>query len=137
MDMDMKDYFAGHDGQGVLATATAEGKVNMAVYSKPFFLSATDEELAFVMARRMTFENVQANPHACYMFTEAGSQHKGCRIYLKRTEVIEDPALIAQLMEKGGYRFSAGESADSVVLVNFHVEGVVPLVTHSVAFKAD
>jgi hypothetical protein len=46
--MNRSEYFATTRGHGVLATADVKGKVNAAVYSKPFF---TDDHTAvFIMA---------------------------------------------------------------------------------------
>ena len=38
----MKDYFKNTKGVGVLATADADGKVNVAIYARPHFLHDND-----------------------------------------------------------------------------------------------
>ena len=48
---------------GCLATADAYGKVNVAIYSRPHFLDPDDDETpAFIMADRLSYANVEANP---------------------------------------------------------------------------
>ncbi|MBB5021712.1 pyridoxamine 5'-phosphate oxidase family protein [Desulfurispira natronophila] len=130
----IKQYFVDTEGQGTLGTASAEGKVNMALYSKPFFLGG-DDQLSFVMAKKLSFRNVQENPHACYLFVESGRGYQGCRIYLRCIEVNEDSSRINQLMEESGYEFSTAQGVNDAALVTFHIEGTVPLVGQTVAHK--
>jgi len=60
--MNLGDYFDQTKGHGILATADAEGKVNTAVYARPYF---TDDTTAvFIMAERLTHENLKSNPWA-------------------------------------------------------------------------
>ena len=48
--MNLKDYFENAKGVGVLATADADGKVNVAVYARPHFLDSEDDKTAaFIM----------------------------------------------------------------------------------------
>ncbi len=66
------EYNANTLGHGVLATATDKGQVNAAVHSKAFF---TDEHTAvFIMAERLTYENLKTNPKAVYLFIESTSE---------------------------------------------------------------
>lgn len=62
--MTLKDYFDNAKGYGVLATADAEGKVNTAVYSRPHVMD--EKTVAFIMAERLTHENLKSNPWASY-----------------------------------------------------------------------
>jgi hypothetical protein len=68
--MNLGEYFDGAKGQGVLATADGSGKVNVAVYARPHFLD--DETALFIMADRLSHENLSSNPWAAYIFIEAG-----------------------------------------------------------------
>ena len=45
--MNLADYFENAKGVGVLATADAEGRVNVAVYARPHFLDPADENSAY------------------------------------------------------------------------------------------
>lgn len=71
--MKRSEYFEKAKGVGVLATADADGKVNVAIYSRPHFLDPDDDNtLAFIMADRLSHANVEANPHTAYSFMEEG-----------------------------------------------------------------
>jgi len=50
--MGLGEYFDNAKGHGVLATANAEGKVNVAVYSRPHFID--EETIAYIMTERLT-----------------------------------------------------------------------------------
>jgi len=118
----LKDYFETKKGIGVIATADKEGKVNMAVYSRPHFLEKGS--LAFIMRDRLTHHNLQSNPHAAYLFVEEGPGYKGKRLHLTKLEEEENSERIQTLArrqyknEKEGGRF----------LVSFHVDKELPLI---------
>jgi hypothetical protein len=82
MLMNLSEYFENATGHGVLATANAEGRVNVAVYSRPHFID--EETIAYIMTERLTHENLRSNPHAAYIFIEAGEKFAGKRLYLSR-----------------------------------------------------
>ena len=63
---EMHDYFENTTGNGVLATADAQGKVNQAVFSRPHVME--DGTAAFIMPHRLTHKNLQENPYAAYLF---------------------------------------------------------------------
>ena len=74
----LSEYFEKAKGVGVLATADAQGKVNLAVYSRPHFLDSNDDNtVAFIMADRLSHANIVANPHAAYSFHEDGEGYYG------------------------------------------------------------
>ena len=75
------DYFERAKGLGILATASAAGEVNMAIYAKPHFME--DGSLAFIMRNRLSYANVSENPQACYLFKEEGG-FAGKRLYLRK-----------------------------------------------------
>jgi hypothetical protein len=58
--MKLKEYFAVTKGRGVLATSDSEGRVDAAVYARPHILDG--ETIAFIMADRLTHQNLQSNP---------------------------------------------------------------------------
>ena len=81
--MGLGEYFDNAKGHGVLATANAEGKVNVAVYSRPHFID--EETIAYIMTERLTHENLKSNPHAAYIFIEASDKlFTGKRLYLTK-----------------------------------------------------
>ena len=125
--MKLSEYFESAQGVGVLATADADGKVNAAVYARPFFLDPNDEDtLAFIMADRLSHANVQANPHAAYLFIEAGPGYSGKRLSLSRVREETDPDKIEALRR----RCTAEECEEEKTrfLVYFHVDGIRPLI---------
>jgi hypothetical protein len=58
--MSLKEYFEQNKGYGILATADSIGKVNAAIYAKPYFTN--ENTVLFIMAERLTHENLKSNP---------------------------------------------------------------------------
>jgi len=123
--MDLNQYFENTRGTGVLATADGEGQVNVAVYARPHVMP--DGTLAFVMSDRLTYRNVQQNPHAAYLFLEDSSERAGLRLSLVRIGESAEPELIAQLRRRT--RNPADESGyQNLRVVYFNVAHRRPLV---------
>lgn len=57
--MDLKPYFEQTKGHGVLATADASGRVNLAIFARPHVME--DNTVAFIMPRRLTHNNLPSN----------------------------------------------------------------------------
>ncbi len=57
-DMKLKQYFENREGKSVLSSANADGMVTAAIYSKPHVFD--DGTVAFVMRKRLTYENLKA-----------------------------------------------------------------------------
>lgn len=96
--MKLKEYFENTHGTGVLATADKEGKVDAAIYSRPHFFE--DGTLAFVMRERLTHHNIQANPHAAYLFIEQGQGYSGKRLFLTKIREEKDSELTDKLKRR-------------------------------------
>ena len=121
--MNLGEYFEQIEGHGVLATADAEGKVNAAIYARPHFMS--DDTVAFIMAERLTHENLQSNPWATYIFIEHGEGYKGKRLYLKKVKEEQNDQLISEICRKCDYsHYHIGTR----YVVHFTVEKVLPLI---------
>ena len=121
--MNLGDYFEQTKGHGVLATADAEGKVNAAIYARPHFMG--DDIVAFIMAERLTHENLQSNPWATYIFIEDGEGYKGKRLYLKKVKEEQNDQLISEICRKCDYsHYHIGTR----YVVHFTVEKVLPLI---------
>jgi len=121
--MNLGDYFDQMKGRGVLATADAAGKVNAAVYAQPYF---TDETTAvFIMAERLTHDNVQSNPSAAYLFMEAGEGYTGKRLYLKKVKEVQNEQLVSDICRKCDY---SHYDLHKRYVVFFNVEKVLPLI---------
>lgn len=121
--MHLTTYFQATEGFGVLATADGEGRVDVAVYSRPHVID--EETVAFIMADRLTHRNITANPHAAYLFREKGPRYAGKRLYLTMLKEEQDSELIEQLRRKK-HGLEDGEP-HTRYLVYFHVDKVLPL----------
>ena len=123
--MKLSEYFENAKGIGVLATTDAAGQVNQAIYAKPLFLEKDDATCSFIMANRLTHDNVSHNPSASYLFIEEGKNFVGKRLSLIVGEEEFDPEKIKELRRCHDLPISDEECK---YLVEFHIEGVRPLI---------
>jgi hypothetical protein len=119
--MKISEYFKTAKGQGVLATAGAEGKVDVALYANPHMIN--DETIAFIMTEKLTHKNLQSNPHAAYLFIEEEEKYKGRRLYLTKIKEEKDSPLLNSIRRKE-YPHLKGKE----YLVYFKVNKVLPLI---------
>ena len=120
--MDLKDYFENTKGRGVLATADSDGKVDAAAYSRPHVMDS--DTVAFIMRDRLTHHNLQSNPHAAYLFMEAGGGYAGKRLFLTKTQEEQDTELAHQLHR----RKSPNDKQGPLFLSFFRVDKILPLI---------
>ncbi len=123
----MKDYFENAQGVGVLATADADGKVNVAIYARPHFLNEDDNNtVSFIMNERLSYANIQANPHAAYLFIEEGDEYVGKRLSLTKIGQDDDQEKIRPLRRRNlPDECYEGKRQH---LVHFRIDGVRPLI---------
>lgn len=123
--MDLKKYFDNTIGTGIMATASAQGKVDGAVYSRPHIMD--DGTLAFIMRDRLTHSYLQENDNAAYIFIEDSPGYKGIRLFLKKTGEEENSELIAKMTRR---HLSPGEDTAKgpKFIVYFSVEKILPLI---------
>jgi hypothetical protein len=122
VNMKLSEYFEQAKGVGVLATTDLAGQINQAIYAKPLFLDKDDDgTCSFVMANRLTHDNVRHNPSASYLFIEQGEDYVGKRLSLVVIEEEHTP-------EKISCTALGINEEDSKYLVHFHIEGVRPLI---------
>jgi len=95
---ELKDYFENTTGVGILSTASADGRVDAAVYSRPHVMD--DDTLAFIMRDRLTHKNVRENPHATFLFIQEGPGYKGKRLFLTMVREEVDSELLNQLRRR-------------------------------------
>ncbi len=126
--MKLSEYFERTSGTGILATASAAGEVDAAVYARPHFLD--EQTVAFIMADRLSHSNLQSNPHAAYLFAERGEGHKGRRLYLTKVAEETDPQKI-QALRRRPLPAECGFESESRFLVHFSIDRVRPLVGDS------
>ncbi len=123
----MKDYFENAQGVGVLATADADGKVNVAIYARPHFLNEDDNNtVSLIMNERLSYANIQANPHAAYLFIEEGDEYVGKRLSLTKIGEDDDQEKIRPLRRRNlPDECYEGKRQH---LVHFRIDGVRPLI---------
>jgi hypothetical protein len=125
MYMKLSEYFEKKEGVGVLATADANGKVDAALYGRPHFFD--DETLAFIAAEKLTHANLQANPHAVYLFKEM-DRYEGRRLYLTKIREEKDSPLIEEIRRKRYPEVEGKYKTGSKYLIYFHLDKVLPLI---------
>ena len=124
--MKLTKYFEGVKGIGVLATADAQSKVNVAIYARPHFLDQNDDShCVFIMSDQASHDNVKANPHAAYLFVEEGADHEGKRLTLTMVREETDLEKI-QAIRRRGVPLASEEG--SKYLVHFRIDAVRPLI---------
>ena len=124
--MELRDYFEGTTGRGVLATADKDGNVDAAVYSRPHFMD--DGTIAFIMADRLSHKNLKSNPHAAYLFMEAGEKYVGKRMFLTKVREEKDSELIPKLRRRKGYALLEEDKDKPLFLVYFRIDKVLALI---------
>ena len=120
--MTLNEYFENATGVGVLATTDLSGQVNQAVYAKPFFLDKDDEgRCSFIMANRLTHDNVEHNPSASYLFIEQKAGYAGKRLSLT---LLGEESIPEELKATCRCTDIGISEEDCKYLVHFHIEGV-------------
>ena len=123
--MDLEPYFEQTTGHGVLATADASGRVNLAIFARPHVME--DHSVAFIMPHRLTHNNLLSNPQAAYLFLEAGPGYKGKRLYLTKIREEQDTDLLYSLRRRT-YPAEKEKQEGPRFLVFFQVDQVLPAV---------
>ena len=123
--MKLSEYFENVKGTGVLATADDTGRIDVAIYARPHFM--TEDSIAFIMGDRTTHKNLQSNPNAAYIFMESGEHYSGKRLYLtKMVEELNDELI--KTLERRHYA-SCEEDKDCLrFVVHFRIEDILPLI---------
>lgn len=120
--MSLWEYFENVQGIGILGTADAAGKVDLALYARPHVVD--EQTIALIMGDHLSHANVTANPHAAYLFVEQGQGegkgYNGLRLYLTRTREETDPQKIDAMRRPN--RKGRDYAGDPKFLVHFKVE---------------
>jgi predicted pyridoxine 5'-phosphate oxidase superfamily flavin-nucleotide-binding protein len=124
--MELREYFEGTTGRGVLATADKDGNVDAAVYSRPHFMD--DGTIAFIMADRLSHKNLKSNPHAAYLFMEASEKYVGKRLFLTKVREEKDSEVIPKLRRRKGYALLEEDKDKPLFLVYFRIDKALPLI---------
>jgi len=123
--MTLTEYFENTQGRCVLATADAKGLVDLAIYSRPHVID--EETFAFIMLDRLSHVNLQSNPHAAFLFMEAGEKYIGMRLFLTKIREEEDQEVIEKFRRKKSYELPDDDKKKRF-LVYFHIDKVLPLI---------
>ena len=124
--MKLSEYFENATGHGVMATSASDGKVDVAVYSRPHFIE--DDVVAYIMTDKLTHLNLQSNPHAAYIFIESGEKRNGWRLYLSKIREETDPGAIQKIRWRKTYVIPEGQKGQKRFLVYFKIDKVLPLI---------
>jgi len=124
-NMTLSEYFEKTQGRCVLATADARGMVDLAIYSRPHVID--EENIAFIMLDRLSHVNLQSNPHAAFLFMEAGEKYVGKRLFLTKTKEEDDQEVIEKFRRKKSYELPDDDKKKRF-LVYFHIDKVLPLI---------
>lgn len=125
--MELKAYFNSVNGLGVLSTADSSGKVDSAIYAKPYFMN--DGKIVFLMRDKLTHVNLQTNPYATYLFKENGDKYVGKRLYLRKFDESDDEALISQVQQQSSHaKLDSCAMTEKMFLVVFDIEKELPLI---------
>ncbi|HUO77469.1 MAG TPA: hypothetical protein VMU21_07805 [Thermodesulfovibrionales bacterium] len=123
--MTLKAYLESREGKGILSSANSGGMVTSAIYSKPHVFD--DGTIAFVMRKKLAYENLSTNPYASYMFIEEGYGYKGIRLLLKKIKEETDSKLIDKM--KRQYLTPEEDKAKGPkFLMHFRVDTILPLI---------
>lgn len=120
--MKISKYFETAIGRGVLATADAQGRVEIAIYARPHVID--EETVAFLMTDKVTHSNLKSNPHAAYLFMEEGPEFNGKRLILSFIKEEQEDELIQSLRSKTYQEFK--ERIECVAY--FRIDEVLSLV---------
>jgi hypothetical protein len=124
--MKLSEYFENATGRGVLATADSQGKVDVAVYSRPHFVD--EDTVAYIMTDRLTHVNLRSNPQAAYIFMESGEHYQGKRLYLTKIREESDPEAIDKIRWRKSYVVPEGQKNEKRFLVFFKIDKTLPLI---------
>ena len=120
--------FAGHDWWHYSEKVRAE-RYDLDVNElKPYFDLQSVTEGAFIMAERLTHDNLKSNPHATYVFMESGESYVGRRLYLTKIREEKNSELIDTLRRRRHYIPHEEYYKENKYLVTFRIDKVLPLV---------
>ncbi len=124
--MQLSEYFEKAIGRGIIATADSSGLLTAAVYAKPHFIG--ENSIAFIMADRLTHQNLQSNPHAVYLFMESGEGYSGKRLYLTKTKEEKNSPMIEQIQRRERRPAADDCREKDRFLVHFAIDRALPLI---------
>lgn len=127
--MKLREYFEKAAGYGVLASADADGKVDVAIYARPYLVD--EVTVAFIVADRLTRKNLLANPSAAYLYKEPGEEFNGKRLFLAMQKELKGDEVTDPVLSEKYRKASEDYSDEKLSVIYFKVNKVLPLVGDS------
>ena len=113
-------------GLGIMATASADGQVNTAVYARPHVIDETT--LVWGMTDRRTFGNISQNPCASFLFKADTPGFNGVRLALELIRTEEEGELLTDIRQITDAVVGPGAGSVVTHAVWFRVTEVRPLI---------
>ena len=124
--MKLSEYFEKTKGRGVISSADSGGHLTAAIYARPHFMD--EENVAFIMADRLTHKNLESNPHAVYLFMESGEKYAGKWLFLTKTKEEPNSPLIDTIRRRESCPVDEEYMKQNRFLVSFKIDKVLPLI---------
>ena len=124
--MSLRKYFEKATAYGVLASADSDGKVDAAIYARPYVVD--EETVAFIMADRLTRKNLLSNPSAAYLYKEPGEEFGGKRLFLTMQKELKGDEVTDPVLSEKYRKASQDYSHETLSVVYFRVNRILPLV---------
>ena len=116
--MKLSELFA-NTGLAVMSTASADGRVNSAVYARPHVIDETT--LVWGMTDKRTFSNILENPHASFLFKTSNPGFSGVRLALELIKTEEEGELLDEIKKNADVVVGPGTGAAVTHAVWFRV----------------
>lgn len=123
--MNLTELFQ-HNGLGVMATASADGAVNTAVYARPHIMD--EQTLVWGMTDGRTYRNISENPRASFLFRVSGPGFSGVRLALALVRTEESGPLLEKIRENADATVGPGTGTAITHAAWFTVTEVRPLI---------
>lgn len=113
-------------GLGVMATASKDGCINMAVYARPHVMD--EQTLVWGMTDGRTYRNISDNPHASFLFKTSGPGFSGVRLALELVRTEESGPMLDKIRVNADATAGPGTGTAVTHAAWFTVTEVRPLV---------
>jgi len=123
--MDLSRIFSS-PGVGVFSTASSDGIVNSAIYSRPHVIDHST--LVWGMTDGRTWQNLATNPHAAFLYKTDAPGFSGVRLTLEMIKSDEGGELLAAIRENTDRIVGQGTGAAVTHAVWFRVVEIRPLI---------
>jgi len=113
-------------GTGVIATASAKGVINTAIYSAPHVID--EETVAWGMTDGRTFTNVRENHRAAFLYRNPGEGYNGARLTLELKDIEESGEMLEKIKTRTAKIVGTQAAAFVRHVVYFKVIEMRPLI---------